>query len=195
MNEIQKNYSELLKNIEDKQNEIKKMLFESNELKKFIEIANNIKKLKRLKRNIEPLYLENVMQKCNHLFIKTSYKHTEWSESDRYILFINHYCLKCGCTTKILDKNYLKKRGVNFIPSFVVNHNKQIEIIENSRNYQVIDCGNTCLYELVVAWENIKQQNIKFDEQVRLFLKINLKNTKKEIFKKEAKVYEFKYLR
>lgn len=188
---ISNQYFSLLKKISNLENKILNMTLKCNDLKIFLNIKEELEQLKQLKNELEPFYFEETMLKCSHVFIKTSYKLHEWNDN-RYLLFTNHYCLKCGCTTKNLNKEYLNELGIKFIPAFLVKRNKQIEIVENAKNYQVINCNESNIYDLIIKWENIKKQKLKFDEQLKIFLNnIDLKEKPED---KENKVYEFKYL-
>ena len=180
------------------------------EVKNFVRIQQETAVLEDEKRTLEPQYDAEVMSGCEHVFAETAYKHYEWEKKDgstnynKYNLFVNHYCLKCGCSTLEIKPFYLEKYGITDTPTARVPHSTQIKIAEASSNYSIIDCKGKGIdfFEIVELWKRIKEENpcLSFEEQVAIFkseiesIKVNKKSDAKKLVLRRPTVYEYRHV-
>ncbi|MGM9877815.1 MAG: hypothetical protein ACI33S_04110 [Bacilli bacterium] len=149
----------------------------SDEVKAFVKFQQETSKLEEVREKMEPEYYATAMQCCNHLFAECSHRYYEYETKDgdtdysAYDLFVNHYCLKCGCATAEIKPFYFEKYGITDTPTAKVPYQTQLKIAQNSTNYSIIDCGEFNLYILIQLWKKIKEDNqeLTFEELVCIF--------------------------
>lgn len=182
----------------------------SEEVKTFVRLQQEIAVLEDEKRTLEPQYDAEVMSACEHVFAETAYKHYEWENWDgstnynKYNLFVNHYCLKCGCSTLEIKPFYLEKCGITDTPTARVPHSTQIKIAEASSNYSIIDCKGKGInfFEILELWRRIKEENpnLSFEEQISIFkseiesIKTDKKSDTKKLVLRRPTVYEYRHV-
>ena len=178
------------------------------EIKTFVRIQQETDILENKKRTLEPQYDAEIMSSCEHVFAETSYKHYEWENKNgstnynKYNLFVNHYCLKCGCSTLEIKPFYLEKYEITNTPTARVPHSTQIKIAEASSNYSIIDCIDIDFFEIIQLWKKIKGvfPNLSFEEQVAIFqsniesTKINKKSKEKKVVLRRPTIYEYRHV-
>lgn len=209
MDEILTNFENTIDGIEQKRKEMLS-LYDANEaVREYVRLQHEKEILEEEKRRMKPAYYEAKMRLCNHVFAECSRRSYDWEievgdgfETDYsiYSLFVDHYCLKCGCLTYKIKPFYLDKYGIADTPTAKVNYMIQRRIAESAENYSIIDCNGISNRTVIVLWNRIKRENqgLPFNNLIEIFqteiekLKSDIKDPSAKILK--PTVFEHRYV-